>query len=434
MSVFVARAGLDEECEVATRRVPVSMLLVIAACSMVSPMAMNMHVPALPGIAESLQISRPAASLTVTVFLWVYGSSMLVLGWPIDKFGRRRTLIAGLGIFGLGALLVAVSDKGLADRWFALTGQTLTLAGAFRLILVARAIEAVGAAAAVVVPRTMVNDRAQGSEALRLLGLLGTFMAIAPALSPLLGELLATTMGWRSIFAMQAITATVLVALAYFLVPETRPAENAGAKGIADGLVFRRSREAVGPVLVMSLMTGAYFAYLAAGADAMLMHFSAGSGALAVLLASLAAVYFLGNLTVMRLAGRYSSLQMLRVGALFTLISAPGIMMGPSYFTVGLAMCVYAYGNGLVMPNALAFAGSVEPAQRARVMSVASAAPFLLGGTLALVATALQLTTWSSFRFLLLACIALSVAISWLAPAHHERGASTTPLRERGGE
>lgn len=423
MCVFVTRVILDEECEVSTRQVPVSMLLVIAACTMVSPMAMNMHVPALPGIADSLEITRPVASLTVTVFLWVYGVSMLVMGWPIDKFGRRPTLLAGLGIFGVGALLVAVSDKGLADRWFALTGQTLTLAGAFRLILVARAIEAVGAATAVVVPRTMVNDRAQGPEALRLLGLLGTFMAISPALSPLLGELLATTMGWRSIFAMQAVTAVLLIALAFFVLPETRPTESSSAAEVAAGLVYRQRRETIGPIIVMSLMTGAYFAYLAAGADAMVMHFKARSTALAFLLASLAGVYFFGNLTVTRLAGRHSSVQMLRVGTLFTLVSAPGIMLGPSYLAVGLSMCVYAYGNGLVMPNALALAGSVEPKYRARVMSVASAAPFLLGGALALLSTALQLSTWSRFRFLLLACIALSVAIAWFAPARHERGA-----------
>ena len=380
---------------------------------MLAPIAMNMHVPAAAAIAETFSIPRPNASLTVTVYLWVFGSTMMLVGLPADRFGRRPSLLWGLGILGAGALLAALSSGGLNRFIEGMGGVSAAPATLFTVLLFARAFKAVGAAAVVVIPRTMINDRTQGAEAVKLLGLLGTIMAAAPALAPVLGEILSATLGWPAIFGAQAVLAAVLFTASFFLLPETRPElEQSGATAVVQG-EFRRVSEVAAPVAVMALMTALYFAYLAAGADAMLMHFNEKSVALAALLTSLASVYVIGNMTVARIAGRYELTSILRTGTIFTVVSLPVILWGSSYFVVSVGMCIYAYGNGLVMPTALAMAGSVEPRLRARVMSVASASPFLLGGGLALLATTLNLTSWGRFRYMMLACVILSTAIAW---------------------
>lgn len=397
---------------------------------MLAPMAMNMHVPAAGAMAASFEIPRAQASLTVTVYLWVFGSAMLMVGWPADRFGRRRTLLTGLGLLSVGATVAALSTERLATMLNALGGLlgfepwVLSTAVLFQIILAARAVEALGAAAIVVTPRTMINDRAQGPEAIRLLGLLGTIMAAAPALAPIFGEVLSSAFGWPAIFAFQALVAILLFAFCIPLLPETRPTMAADGSIAAVSGEFRTIQAVIAPVTVMALMTALYFAYLAAGADSALMHFEQDSSALAGLLASLATVYVFGNMTVTRIAGRFEPRDILRTGTLFAIASLPIICFGKSYFLVGAGMCVYAFGNGLVMPTALAMAGSVEPRLRARVMSAASATPFLLGGALALVATTLKLTTWPKFQLLMIVCVLVCTAVAWFAPA--ERRVSMT--------
>src|SRR5690554_3552319 len=205
------------------------LLLLLGASSMLAPMAMNMHVPAAGEIAASFELERARASLTVTVYLWVFGSTMLLVGLPADRFGRRPTLLGGLILLALGASVAALSIEGIGDvarivgRWLGYQDIVLSKERLFQVMLVARAVESVGAASIVVTPRTMINDRVQGPEAMKLLGLLGTIMAAAPALAPIFGELLSSWFGWPSIFGFQALVALVLLVLCVPFLPETQP-------------------------------------------------------------------------------------------------------------------------------------------------------------------------------------------------------------------
>lgn len=379
-------------------RVSTSLLLLLGACSMLAPMAMNMHLPAMGAIAQSLDIDRASASLTVTVYLWVFGSSMLLIGWPADRFGRRATLMAGLALVSVGAAL--------ASR-----GQDLVT------VLVGRAVEALGAAAIVVVPRTMINDRAQGPEAVRLLGMLGTITAAAPALSPVIGEILTQGFGWRMIFVVQATLAVGFLLWSTWSLPETRGSDSEQAAGHHD-VAPRAVRDVVAPVLVMAILTALYFAFLAAGADALMLHFQAKSAMLAGLLATLSSIYVLGSMTVTRLARMWHPAKILRLGTLFSGLSVVTMVVTTqmNFYAVAAGMCIYAFGNGLVMPTALAMAGGVEGRLRARVMSVASSAPFLMGGVFASAAVAFDLTTWPRFQWLMGVTIVGALLVAWFAP------------------
>lgn len=380
------------------QRIPMSLLLLLGACSMLAPMAMNMHLPAMGAIAQSLGIERSAASLTVTVYLWVFGSSMLLMGWPADRFGRRNTLMAGLALVGLGAAVAA-------------RGQDLPV------VLAGRAVEALGAAAIIVVPRTMINDRSQGPEAVRMLGLLGTITAAAPALSPLVGEILTQGFGWRAIFLVQAVLAVAFLAWSALSLPETRMTAGEAAVAGANH-ASRPLGEVVAPVLVMAILTALYFAFLASGADALLVHFEAKSALLAGLLATLSSIYVLGSLTVTRLARAWTPVAILRLGTVFSGVSVVAMVFATpiGFYAVAGAMCIYAFGNGLVMPTALAIAGGVEGRLRARVMSVASSTPFLMGGVFASMTVAFDWTTWPRFQWLMALTIVLAIAVAWFGP------------------
>lgn len=384
------------------RALNLSFLLLLGLCSTLAPMAMNMHVPVMAEVAQTIGVARDTASLTVTVYLWFFGGAMLFVGLPANRFGRRPTLIIGLAILLFGAV-------------FAMFARSLPL------ILAARAIEAVGAAAVIVIPRTMINDRVEGADAVKYLGLLGTIMAAAPAMAPIFGEVLSRLWGWQTIFGFQALVGVACIAWCLRALPETHPAsvKRAPVDVVTeeDHVSPRASEYAavVGPVAVMALTMALYFAFLAAGADALLVHFSGESWMVAALLGALAVVYVSGNMLVSRLSRRFTAMELLFAGTFLLLVSLPLNWFASqlSYWAVVVSMCVYALGNGLITPTALALAGGVHPSKRAVVMSIASATPYLLGGILASITVALGMTTWPRFMVVMVVCAVVSFALAW---------------------
>lgn len=425
-------------------RFPLSLLLLLGACSTIAPLALNMHVPALGEVADSFARPRADASLTVTVYLWVFGISMLFAGLPSDRWGRRPTLLAGLTLFSAGAVLAAGVDWPPWVEWLervisisplwaspesAMSASNDSATSLrFNLLLSARGLQALGAALIVVVPRTMINDRTQGERAAKLLGGLATIMAAAPALAPIAGAGLSIYFGWTTIFWVQTLLGMSLFAWCFWKLPEThepllrakaethtesdaeftqdKPTRIAPEEG-----AYRPLPVVVQPVLVMSTLMAVYYAYLAGGADASLVYYSKTPAALAALLAVLSVVYVLGNIAVMRGASALSLIGWVRLGVGFTVASLPVVFLSNTYVMTGVGMCIYAFGVGLVMPTSLALAGSVVPRFRAHVMSVASSSPFLLGGVLSFLANVLDITTWPRFEGLMAVCVAACVLL-----------------------
>ena len=386
-------------------------LALLGVSAMLAPMAMNMHVPVLSYVADGLGVPLDAAGLTVTVYLWVFGVSMLFVGVPADRFGRRRTLLAGLGLFVVGAVGAALSSELVVVVGF-------------------RAVQALGAAAAIVLPRTMVNDVEQGPRALQLLGILGTMQAVAPSISPLIGTALAPLAGWASIWWFQGAVGLGLALACLRALPETRGAV-APAAGAGPPLAPHPWPLVAGAAGAMGLTTAMYFVFLASGATAMQVRFAVPETALGVLLAYMSGMFVVGNVLTAKLGGRVPLplLPVVGAGAVVTgcLLILTGAVGGLVPVIVGLGL--YAVGNGLVMPSALAIAGGVPAARRARVMSLVSAAPFILGGTLASGTTALRWTSWEHFTALVLVGNVMSLVVAALgarAARPEEPGAGTT--------
>ena len=72
-----------------------------------------------------------------------------------------------------------------------------------------------------VLSRAVVRDIAPPQEAARLLGVIGTAMALAPLLGPVLGGVLGETFGWRSNFAAYALMGALMLALSWCDLAET---------------------------------------------------------------------------------------------------------------------------------------------------------------------------------------------------------------------
>ena len=73
------------------------------------PIATDLYLPALPGLAADLQSPMGRTQLTLSALLFAFGFSQLLLGPVADRFGRRPVLLGGLALYTLAGVCGAVA-------------------------------------------------------------------------------------------------------------------------------------------------------------------------------------------------------------------------------------------------------------------------------------------------------------------------------------
>ncbi len=182
------------------------LIFLLASLSALVAAAIDMYLPAFPTVAISLDISEGQVQQTLTVFLVGLGIGQGLYGPFLDRFGRRPPLLFGIALFTIGSLAAAMSTS-------------------FESLLVARFLQAIGAAAGSVASRAVVTDTCDPQNSARIYSMLMQVMMIAPITAPMLGGLILLYGEWHLIF-------WVLTGLGIFSglftirwLPETLPVE-----------------------------------------------------------------------------------------------------------------------------------------------------------------------------------------------------------------
>src|SRR5262249_31415669 len=192
----------------------------LAAVSIANFMAYldnNVTNVALPTIQRDLHLSVAGLEWVVSSYLLVLAGLLLVGGRVADVYGRRRTFLIGLVIF-TGAPLPA----GLANGGGMLIG--------------ARAVQGLGAA--LLLPATLAVITAtfkDPRERTMAIGIWGAIGALALALGPVIGGLVAQHIHWGWIFLINVPIGVVTLALGLWAVGESR-AESASRRLDIPGL------------------------------------------------------------------------------------------------------------------------------------------------------------------------------------------------------
>jgi MFS family permease len=177
-------------------------------------------------ISADLGTTVQGVQVTITIFLLVMAALMIPGGRLTDRYGRKRCFMAGLTVYGVGAVLSAVAP------------------GLGVLILGNSILEGIGTALLIppvyILATTLFPDLTARARAFGAIMALG---GIGAAAGPLIGGLITSALSWRAAFAFQALVIVVIVLLGRSirdpLPPDrTRPFDTGGAILSAVGLVL----------------------------------------------------------------------------------------------------------------------------------------------------------------------------------------------------
>lgn len=388
--------------------------IILLIASMVSSLVMldsNVVAVALPTIASSLGASFADIQWVVTAYVLPFAALLLAAGSFGDLYGRRRAALLGLAIFAGASLLCGTAGSPLA-------------------LNLARALQGLGASLLLTASLAVINHSFQGPARARAYAFWGASLGIAITCGPIIGGVIASTVGWHWAFLINLPICALLMVATMNTVPESRDPDAtsldwAGVLTFSSGLflltwavidgnalgwtapavLWRAAggllllaafyvveRAQARPMLDFAILGSPTFAGSAAamvgyagGAQIMIFYlplylqntygYAAFTAGVAMLPFALP-MFFAPRLSV-RLAARYSPRDLLSLGlAVTTLADVAMALLAPrhaGYPGFGLVMMCAGFGAGLLNgETAKALQGSV-PVQRAGMASGLSA-------------------------------------------------------------
>ncbi|RTR39952.1 Bcr/CflA family efflux MFS transporter [Shewanella canadensis] len=223
-----------------------TLVITLSAICAITPFAIDSYLPAMPVMAESMNVD--ISMLSVTVSLYVLGLAVgQLIGGPLsDRKGRRPVMVLGLAIFALASVL-------------------LTTSSSIEMLWLWRAVQAVGGGIALVGVPATIRDNANGAEAAKLFSLVALITMIAPSIAPSVGTLILSLADWRAIFYFLALTAVLVIGLAVAFIP-SEAASVKKATGGHRGLGFigvLKERRALGYMIAQAFAYSVMMIFLA---------------------------------------------------------------------------------------------------------------------------------------------------------------------------
>lgn len=308
--------------------------------SMVSPIALNIILPALPDAASELGVSTSEIQLSLTLYLLALAIGQLICGPLADRFGRRPILLSGIAIHFIGCLLGAFADD-------------------LSSLLTARVFQAVGGCTGMVLARTIMLDRYSRDQAAGKIGYITLSIAISQAIAPALGGHINIHLGWQYLFHFSLLLSTVSWLIVLFMIPET-------AKQTTESLRISRilnqywsilkAPNYLGYALSTTFIACAFYLFIGSAPFIVHQEIRGNSADFGnwFLLVSLG--FMLGSFNAATLSAKLGVQQMIKLGHSLSMLGAVTMLVsiycfGMHYLTLFLPMALFTLGRGFSQPN-----------------------------------------------------------------------------------
>ncbi|KRP71514.1 MFS transporter [Pseudomonas paralactis] len=302
-------------------------------------LTLDLHLPALPAMADYFQTSDSQLQLVLTLYTLGSAVSLLVSGPLTDRFGRRPVLLAGLAIYVLATVTCALADS-------------------LGVLIIARLFQALGGCCTTVIGRVIVRDYFAPQEQARLLGLISMAMAVSPMAAPVLGSVLLPLLGWRGLFVLLGVIGSLLCLVVQRRLPETRPPQVAAAPPPHLLRIYGqllRDRYFLRYALAIGCVYSTYFPFISESSALLQRGFGLSPSTYALVFAATISGYMLGANLFRRLVGRFEADRLISVAIGLNVLGSVMLatattVLAQDWLAIVLPMVVIMVSVGLTMP------------------------------------------------------------------------------------
>jgi DHA1 family bicyclomycin/chloramphenicol resistance-like MFS transporter len=346
--------------------------LILGSLTSLPALSMDMYLPALPEVADTLGTPAATAQLTLTACLLGLAAGQLVVGPMSDQFGRRRPLLIGMSAYVLASAACA-------------------LAPTIETLIVCRVVQGLAGAAGIVIARAVVRDMYDGLAMARFFSTLMLIGGLAPILAPVLGGQILRFTDWRGVFLILAGAGVLITVVTARSLPETLPPGGRQKGGVPNALRTMRGlfadRVFTGYLVAGSFSFAALFSYVSASPFVMQEIYGASPQTFSLLfMVNSIGLVAAGQINGKVLVGRVPLDRVLGFGLCMTVTAATALLLLTSgafghagLFPVAAWLCVLMTGMGFVMPNANSQGLMRAPHAAGSASALLGTAQFLVG-------------------------------------------------------
>ncbi|MFC5474546.1 MFS transporter [Paraherbaspirillum soli] len=322
---------------------------IIVACSAVflAQLGMTIYLPALPTIAQDLQVPAPQTALALAAYL--IGTALTMLSWASlgERCGRKPVLLAALALYGL-------------------TSAALPAAIGIKSFILLRLIQGIGSGGVSVMARVLIRDSFSGSMLAKALSWLSISFVVSLGIGQYLGSLLQAGLGWHGIFYVLAggalLLMLILLRIPFAAVPRKEPAQASWRiyAAILCHAGFLR------PALAGGLGYAAITAFNTCAPLILQGQFHWTAKDYGLLGWPISAAYFLGAIVVNKFVLKIGRQRLMTLGIALMLCGSGTMILG-SLFGTALAVslwlpyCLAIFGQAMNYPISLSIANDDSP-------------------------------------------------------------------------
>lgn len=320
---------------------PLYSALLILLC-LLGVFPLDVILPSFPALADAFHVGSQQIAYSVSFFAFGVALAQLVIGPLSDAMGRKRLLLAGLGLSITGAVGCAFSAR-------------------YETFMAFRLLQALGCGS-FVLGQALVQDLYSGQQRNAMRILLTSASGLFISFSPVAGAFLQQTFGWKGSFTVFAFIALIVACLSFALLQDT-PASRGRVSGMGGYRSMLRDTTYLAYSLVTSLAFACHFSFIVVAPLAFMDGLGLTPYQFSLVFIAYGLAYIAGGAAATYANNRISPQAQIKTG--FLLIAFGGVTLLVWELVAGLTVA------GLLLPMILCTTGTtlVRPAATTQALA-----------------------------------------------------------------
>jgi DHA1 family bicyclomycin/chloramphenicol resistance-like MFS transporter len=371
----------------------ITLILLLAVLSSVTPLAIDAYLPSMPTIAQDLGVKINKIELTISIFLIFFAIGQLSGGILSDRLGRKKTAL--LGLFG-----------------FCISSFSLFFSNSLESLYLFRATQAFFGAMATVNSAAIVRDLFHGKEAAKIFSAIASIMMIAPMIAPALGSLVISFFTWNYIFLFLGIYSLIVLVLIYFKLPITGVKSKTKIKEAYKRVLTHK--KAMGYILAVSFGFSGMFIFIEKSSFIYMEYFLISKEYFPLFFGANVLMMIILTKVSMKLIQTIDTRNILKFGIILQLIAGLALVVfsfDASIYTIFASMVLYVGSLGFIFGNAMALALDYFKEDAGVANSVIGVTEFTIAGIIGFLASLIHSDTLTPV-FLMMVCTSALALLS----------------------